>query len=59
MYIVEDTGQPTANTHVIRGARYYCVSISKLETLMKKAGFKTVITLKERFFQPLLIGLKA
>jgi SAM-dependent methyltransferase len=58
MYIVEDTGQPTANTHVIRGGRYYCVSISKLETLMKEAGFKTVITLKERFFQPLLIGLK-
>lgn len=58
MYIVEDTGQATVNTHVIRGGRYYCVSISKLETLMKEAGFKTVITLKERFFQPLLIGLK-
>lgn len=58
MYIVEDTGQVTVNTHVIRGGRYYCVSISKLETLMKEAGFKTVITLKERFFQPLLIGLK-
>jgi SAM-dependent methyltransferase len=58
MYIVEDTGQPTANTHVVRGGRYYCVSISKLETLLKNAGFKTVITLKERFFQPLLIGLK-
>ena len=58
MYIVEDTGQPTANTHVIRGGRYYCVSISKLETLMKEAGFNSVITLKERFFQPLLIGLK-
>lgn len=58
MYIVEDTGQVTANTHVIRGGRYYCVSISKLETLMRKAGFKTIVTLKNRFYQPLLIGLK-
>jgi ubiquinone/menaquinone biosynthesis C-methylase UbiE len=59
MYIVEDAGQGIATTHVIRGGRYYCVSISKLQTLMKEVGFKTVITLKERFYQPLLIGLKA
>ena len=58
MYIVEDTGQAVAKTHVIRGGRYYCISISKLETLMREAGFKTVITLKDRFYQPLLIGLK-
>lgn len=58
MYIVEDTGQATAMTTVIRGGRYYCVSISKLEKLMKDAGFITVITLKNRFYQPLLIGLK-
>lgn len=58
MYIVEDTGQKTANTQVVRGGRYYCVSISRLETLLKEAGFKRVITLKERYFQPLLIGIK-
>jgi SAM-dependent methyltransferase len=58
MYIVEDTGQATATTHVIRGGRYYCVSISRLEMLMKEAGFRTVITLKERFYQPLLVGHK-
>ncbi|HLO13216.1 MAG TPA: class I SAM-dependent methyltransferase [Anaerolineales bacterium] len=58
MYIVEDTGQAVAKTNVIRGGRYYCVSISKLEKLMKEAGFSSVITLKERYFQPLLIGLK-
>lgn len=58
MYIVEDTGQSLAKTHVIRGGRYYCVSISKLEKLMRDAGFSTVITLKDRFYQPLLIGLK-
>ncbi len=58
MYIVEDTGQRTATTHVIRGGRYYCVSISRLATHMREAGFKRVITLKERYFQPLLIGIK-
>ena len=58
MYIVEDTGDITAKTNVIRGGRYYCVSISKLEKLMKEAGFQTVVTLKDHFFQPLLIGLK-
>jgi SAM-dependent methyltransferase len=58
MYIVEDTGQATAKTRVIRGGRYYCISISKLEKLMKESGFTTVITLKDRFYQPLLVGLK-
>ena len=58
MYIIEDTGQAIVRTNVVRGGRYYCVSISKLEMLMKDAGFKTVVTLRERFFQPLLIGLK-
>jgi SAM-dependent methyltransferase len=59
MYIVEDTEQPVAKTNVIRGGRYYCVTIPTLEKLMKEAGFKSVITLRERYFQPLLIGLKS
>lgn len=59
MYVVEDTGRNVAKTNVIRGGRYYCVSISKLEKLMKEAGFNQVVTLKERYFQPLLIGLKS
>lgn len=59
MYIVADTGQPVAETRVIRGGRYYCVSIPILDKLMKEAGFRHVITLRERYFQPLLIGLKS
>jgi SAM-dependent methyltransferase len=58
MYIVDDTGQETAKTNVIRGGRYYCVSILKLEKLMKDAGFNTVTVLNDRYFQPLLIGRK-
>jgi len=59
MYIVEDDGQPVVKTHAIRGGRYYCISISKLEKLMKSVGFERVITLKDRFVQPLIIALKA
>jgi len=42
IYVVEDDGQPVVKTNAIRGGRYYCVSISKLEQLMKDAGFKTI-----------------
>ncbi len=59
MYIVEDTGQPVAKTNVIRGGRYFCVLIPTLERLLKEAGFNKVITSRERYFQPLLIGLKS
>lgn len=58
IYIVEDDGKPVVQTNVIRGGRYYCVSISRLEELMKEAGFKSVNIIRNRFFQPLLVGLK-
>jgi SAM-dependent methyltransferase len=57
-YIVEDIGQPTARTHVIRGGRYYCVTIATLEALMAQAGLTHVTTLRDRFFQPVLVGRK-
>jgi SAM-dependent methyltransferase len=58
IYAVEDRGHADAVTHVMRGGRYYCVTIAKLELLLKEAGFKQAITLRERFFQPILVGLK-
>jgi cyclopropane fatty-acyl-phospholipid synthase-like methyltransferase len=57
-YIVEDVGQPEAKTQVIRGGKYYCVEISTLEKLFQEAGFREVTTLRERFFQPLLVAVK-
>lgn len=59
IYIVEDTGDAAAKTTVIRGGRYYCVSIPTLESLMKEAGFRKVMVLRDRYFQPLILGLKA
>jgi hypothetical protein len=49
----------TATTHVIRGGRYYRIEITVLEQLLRQAGFQRVITLKDRLYQPLLIGLKS
>jgi len=55
-YVVEDRGQAMANTHVIRGGRYYCVSIARLEALMAQAGYVDVVTQREGFYQPLIVG---
>lgn len=58
MYFVEDTGNTTAKTTAIRGGRYYCISIARLEDLLHEAGFSRIVVLRERIHQPLLIGLK-
>lgn len=57
-YLVEDNGEAIAQTHVIRGGRYYCVSIAQLEELLKQAGFARVEVLRERYYQPVLVGRK-
>jgi hypothetical protein len=57
-YVVLDKSGGTAETQVIHGGRYYCVTIPTLEKLMGQAGFKKVVTLRERFFQPLILGMK-
>ncbi|HTP06944.1 MAG TPA: methyltransferase domain-containing protein [Anaerolineae bacterium] len=58
IYAVEDRGQAEAVTHVARGGRYYCVTIDKLEQLLKEAGFQQVTTLRDCFFQPVIVGRK-
>jgi SAM-dependent methyltransferase len=58
MYTIEDRGQAEAITHVARSGRYYCVTIARLEQLLKAAGFQQVITLRDRFFQPVIVGRK-
>jgi SAM-dependent methyltransferase len=58
-YIVEDKNETTATAHVIRGGRYYCITVAALEKLLRQAGFLRVVTLTDTFYQPLVIGLKA
>jgi len=57
-YLVDDIGKSIAQTQVLRGGKYYCVEISTLEKLFKEAGFREVTTLRNRFFQPLLLAKK-
>ena len=57
-YAVLDKGDDGLETQVMRGGRYYCVTLPTLEKLMRQAGFKKIVTLRERFFQPLIIGMK-
>lgn len=57
-YIIQDEGQAEARTQVLRGGRYYCVEITQLENLFRAAGFREVIVLPERYFQPLIVALK-
>lgn len=57
-YIVEEKGESPAQTQVIRGGKCYCVEIPSLKELFKKAGFREVKTLRDRFFQPLLIAVR-
>lgn len=57
-YFLDDQGQPNANTQVIRGGRYYCVTLARLEALLRAVGFCEVTILRDRFYQPLLIGKK-
>jgi hypothetical protein len=56
-YLVDDIGKPVAQTQVLRGGKYYCVEIPTLEKLFTEAGFREVRTLRDRFFQPLLIAM--
>jgi SAM-dependent methyltransferase len=58
-YIVEDQGDRGTRTHVIRGGRYYCVTITVLERLFKQAGFQAVEIVREKYHQPILVGLKS
>lgn len=55
-YIVHDTGKPEAVSRIIRGGRYYCVSVEMLARLFYEAGFTEVIIDRERFYQPVLIA---
>jgi SAM-dependent methyltransferase len=57
-YLVDDREESLAQTQVIRGGKYYCVEIVTLEQLFREAGFQKVKTLRDRFFQPLLVAIK-
>ncbi len=58
IYAVEDRGRAQATTHIMGGGRYYCITIDRLEQLLRQAGFTQVSTLRDRLFQPVIVGRK-
>ncbi|MCB0154213.1 MAG: methyltransferase domain-containing protein [Anaerolineae bacterium] len=58
-YVIEDDSAAPPRTTAIRGGRYYCVTLAQLEALLGQAGFARVQVLPDRFFQPVLVGVKA
>lgn len=57
-YIVEDQGKTGIAAHAIRGGRYHCVTIATLERLLEEAGFRQVAVVREKYHQPILVGMK-
>ncbi len=57
-YLVEDAGGANVRARAFRGAAYFCVEIPLLERLLREAGFREVSTLRECYFQPLLVAVK-
>ena len=57
LYLVEDRGRDQCRTRVVRST-YYAVGADRLVALMEEAGFAEVRRLDDRFFQPLIVGLK-
>lgn len=55
------TGTTTTTTTVIRGGRYYWITIEQIEELLKQAGFEYIRVFKNtnRFFQPLIVACVA
>jgi len=56
-YFLEDRDGETPVTHVMR-SRYYAVTIDALVRLMQDAGFRDVERIDDRFFQPLVVGMR-
>ncbi len=58
-YILEDQGGVVTDARLIRGAHCRRTEVHRIERLLREAGFRCVTTLRGRFFQPLVIAMKA
>lgn len=58
MYIIQDEGGSACLTHVFR-TKYYAVSPTRLEELLRDAGFIRVRRIDGDFYQPVIVGSKS
>ncbi len=57
-YILEDLDGKDLKATAVRGGKYYWIEIDELDHLFLQAGFQKVITIRDRYFQPLLLAKK-
>jgi len=57
-HIMEEIAGKDLKVTTVRGGKYYCIEPDELEHLFLQAGFQKVITIRERYFQPLLLAKK-
>ena len=58
IYFLEEMDREEITITTASGGRYYCIEIDELEYLLIQAGFEKAITIRDRYFQPLLLGIK-
>ncbi len=58
IYILEELEGKDLKTIAVRGGKYYRIEMDELEHLFLQAGFQQVITIRDRYFQHLLLAQK-
>jgi SAM-dependent methyltransferase len=58
VYILEDVYGEELKITAAKGGQYFCVGIDTLEYLFLQAGFRKVVTIRDRYFQPLILAKK-
>ena len=57
MYFVEDRGEANCPARVLR-SKYYAIGVDTLMALMEQAGFHEVRRIDDRFYQPVVLGIR-
>jgi SAM-dependent methyltransferase len=57
-YFLHESEGGELKASAARGGKYYLIETQELEYLFLQAGFRQVITLQDRFFQPLIVARK-
>lgn len=57
IHFIEDKGTKDCKISVFR-SKYYTITIDRLKELMKRAGFKEIKRINNKYFQPVLVGRK-
>jgi len=57
MYLIRDHGSKQAETKIFR-SQYYAITLSKIVSLMREAGFDRARQIESNFYQPVIVGTR-